>query len=244
MLRARFRHYFYSFGLLLLSSLSMAEPPVPYSSNFDARYKGLKAQASISVVETGDKQFLADTTIRIRLLGANISTIRETSQFEWYEDTPRPRYYEYKHSGVGARFRSASFDWQENLAIATVNNETTELNLTGNTLDELSMYTFIKNELNKGNTDIYFNALDRNLVEEFHYRVLGEEILSLGAGDFETIKVERIREDSERLTQLWFAKNHNMLMVKLFQRDPDGDEFEITLRDARINGEPVTPDNL
>lgn len=232
------------FSLLLLATLSVAAPPVPFSSNFDARYKGFKALATISLVQVNETEFHADTTIRIRLFGANISTIKETSDFDWLNDGPRPQFYEYKHTGIGARYRNASFDWQQDLAIATIENASNELSLSGNTLDELSMYTLIKHELSQGKTDIYFDVIDKDIVEEYHYRLVGEEILSLKSGEFEALMVERVRDNSERLTQLWFAKNQSMLMLKLYQRDPDGDEFEITMRDAQINGLDVTPDNL
>tara|TARA_R110000824_G_scaffold288508_2_gene476524 strand:- start:95598 stop:96332 length:735 start_codon:yes stop_codon:yes gene_type:complete len=244
MFRSRVFTFFCFLSLLLFTTVGIAAPPIPYNSNFDARYKGLKAQATISVVQLDESEFIAETTIRIRLFGANISTIRETSHFDWHDDMPWPRFYEYKHTGIGARYRSASFDWHQNLAIATVDDATSELSLSGNTLDELNMYTHLKHELSQGKTEIYFNVVNRNIVEEYHYSVLGEETLSLKSGEFETVMVERVRDNSERVTQLWFAKNHDMLMLKLYQRDPDGEEFEITMRDAQINGVAVSPDKL
>ncbi len=142
---------------------------------------------------------------------------------------------------MGGRSRSAVLDWQNNVAVATVKKEIVELPLTGSTLDELSMYTYIKQEIARGNNEIVFSVINRNSIEEYHYRKIGEEEVTTEAGIFAAIKVERIRENSNRLTQLWFAKNHDMLLVKLFQRDPDGDEFEITLTSALVNGEIVSP---
>ncbi|MGA1742290.1 MAG: DUF3108 domain-containing protein [Pseudohongiellaceae bacterium] len=230
------------FGLLLqsLANFSVAAP-LPFSANYDARFQGLKARAEISLTQLSDTEFVANSLIKLRLLGATVSTIRESSQFEWQNDSPRPHHYEYRQSGIGGRSRSVEFDWQNNLALATVRNETVELLLEDTTLDELSMYSFIREELKKGKSEITFAVIDRNVVEEFNYRIVNEEEVVAEAGTFSAVKVERIRENSERLTQLWFAKNNDMLLIKLFQRDPDGDEFEITLSSAQINGEVVLP---
>ena len=226
---------------LMLSGLSTAEPPLPFSAYYDARFQGLKAQAEISLTQLSDTEFISNSQIKVRLFGATVSTIRENSQFEWHNDAPRPQHYEYDQSGIGGRSRSINFDWQNNLAIATVKGENVELQLAGNTLDELSMYALIKNELSLGNEDITFSVIDSNVVEDYHYRVIGEEDVATDSGTLSAIKVERIRENSDRLTQLWFAKNNDMLLIKLYQLDPDGDEIEITLSEALINGEAVRP---
>lgn len=228
-------------AFLMLANTSIAAPPLPFSAHYDARFQGLKAQAEISLIQINDTEYIANSSIKVRLFGATVSSIKETSQFSWYDNAPRTLNYEYKQSGIGGRSSSITYDWQNNLALATVENDSIELQLTGNTFDELSMYSFIKEELNKGAEDITFAIIDRNVVKDYHYRAIGEEEVITDAGIFAAIKVERIRENSERITQLWFAKYHDMLLIKLFQRDPDGDEFEITLSEAHINSEVVRP---
>ena len=242
MLNRRILNFFCITILLILSKLSVASPPLPFSAYYDARYQGFKADAEISLTQLNDSEYIASSTVKVRLFGASVSTIRESSQFDWIDDVPRPNQYVYDQSGFGGRSRSVTFDWLNDLAVATVRGESVELQLEGNTLDELSMYTYIKQELNKGNNEIIFSVVDRNVVEEYRYQVITEEDVATESGIFSAIKVERIRENSNRLTQLWFAKNHDMLLIKLFQRDPDGDEFEITLSHAQVNGEVVIPD--
>ncbi|PCJ42242.1 MAG: hypothetical protein COA71_06545 [SAR86 cluster bacterium] len=241
MLNNRIAAIFCAVTFLMLSTLSIAAPPLPFSAYYDARFKGLKARAEISLTQISDTEFIASSLIRLRLLGATVSTIRENSQFDWLNNAPRPQHYEYNQSGIGGRSRSITFDWENNLATAIVKDESVELQLEDITLDELSMYTLIRQELLNGNDEIIFAVIDRNVVKEYHYRVIREEYLAIESGIFSAIKVERVRENSERLTQLWFAKDNDMLLLKLYQRDPDGDEFEITLTDAQINGEAIRP---
>jgi hypothetical protein len=245
MFNGRMQKTFCLFFLLLLQCLfgNTSAAPLPFSANYDARFQGLKARAEISLTQISETEFLASSLIRLRLLGATVSTIRENSQFDWVNESPLPHHYEYRQSGIGGRTRSVEFDWQNQMALATVKNDSVELAIEPPTLDELSMYSFIREELKKGKTEITFSVIDRNAVEEFNYRIISEEEVITEAGTFSAVKVERIRENSERLTQLWFAKNNDMLLIKLFQRDPDGDEFEISLTNAQINGVVVTPQN-
>ena len=221
------------------SNLSIAAEPLPFTAYYDARFKGFKAQAEISLTQLNDTQFIASSLIKLKLLGATVSTIRESSQFDWYNDKPRPNHYEYSQSGIGSRSRSIEFYWQKSLADSTVENDQVALNLEDSTVDEMSMYSLIRTELKNGNNDITFNVVDQHVIEEYRYRVIGEEAVETNSGVFNTLKVERVRENNNRLTQLWFAKDNDMLLVKLYQRDPDGDEFDITLNEAYINGELV-----
>ena len=226
---------------LMFVNLGTAAPPLPYTAYYDAYYQGLKAQAEISLTQLGDTDFVANSSIILRLFGTTFSTIKEISQFDWHNDAPRSHHYEYKQSGIGGRSHSIDFDWQNNLALASLKDKNVEILLESNALDELSMYSLIRAELQKGNNDITFTVLDRDMLEEYHYHAIGEEEVQTKSGIFTAIKVERLRKNSNRLTHLWFAKNNDMLLIKLYQLDPDGDEFEITLNEAQINGETVRP---
>ncbi len=41
---------------------------------------------------------------------------------------------------------------------------------------------------------------------------------------------------------LWFAKDWNYLLVRLSQIESDGQHYEIVLKDATMDGEPVIGD--
>ncbi len=228
-------------ALILICNSTLAAAPLPFFAEYNARVQGLRAQAEISLTQSGDLEYIANSTIKVRLLGATVTTIRESSHFIWEDDAPRPYNYEYRQSGIGGRSRSIVFDWQNNLAVANVRDENTEIQLVANTVDELSQYTLIRQELLEGNEEIYFDIIDRNQLEEHFYRVVTEEVLVTDSGDFTAIKVERIRENSERLTQLWFAKEYDMLLLQIYHRDPDGDEIIITMNNAQLDDEAIIP---
>jgi len=226
--------------LLLVNQLCLAAAPDEFTVNYDARYRGLRAQATISLAQQEDGVYLARSLIAIKLLGATVTSIDESSLFNWVNERPLPRRYDFIQSGLGKRQRSISFDWERGLAQALVNGQLMEVPLINLTLDEMSMYSLIKQAVSEGEQDIYFDVIDRNQVEQYHYRLVGEEQVESPIGIFSALKVERVRKNSERETQLWFSPAHDMLLIKISHWDPDGDEYEITIKDALLNGIPVT----
>ncbi|MNE41919.1 hypothetical protein D3C80_1360210 [compost metagenome] len=44
---------------------------------------------------------------------------------------------------------------------------------------------------------------------------------------------------SKRITELWFAKNWDYLLVQLRQVETDGKEYVIVLQDGTVDGKPV-----
>lgn len=228
--------------LFLCAHVALAEDLQEFSVNYDAHYRGLRAQATISLARQEDGAYLAQSLIAIKLLGATVTSINERSLFDWVDEKPWPRRYDFVQSGLGKRSRSVDFNWDENMAMAEVNDNVTELPLSGLILDEMSMYTLIKQAVQNGEEDIYFDVIDKNQIEEAHYHVIGEENVESPLGVFSALKVEKVRENSDRVTQLWFAPEHDMLLVKIYQQDPDGDEYEITIEDAQLNGLSVSAD--
>ena len=54
------------------------------------------------------------------------------------------------------------------------------------------------------------------------------------------MEVQRVREpDARRETTLWFAKDWNYLLVRLSQIETDGQHYQIVLKEATMNGQPV-----
>jgi hypothetical protein len=53
------------------------------------------------------------------------------------------------------------------------------------------------------------------------------------AGEFDAIRVERIRDIPGRVTTTWFAAELGYMPVRIEQREPDGDVIEMRLSRTR-----------
>lgn len=73
-----------------------------------------------------------------------------------------------------------------------------------------------------------YPVVDRERLEAQDYRVTGEESVAVPAGKLRAIKVERLRQDSDRTTITWFGVDQGLVPVRIAQID-DGESFELRL---------------
>ena len=87
-----------------------------------------------------------------------------------------------------------------------------------------------------------YQIIEGEDVDTYDFRVLGEEKVRTQAGLINAIKVERVRDPgkSNRKTILWFAKDWDYLLVRLYQMETDGKEYQIMLKEGTIDGKTVT----
>ncbi|MDC0598737.1 DUF3108 domain-containing protein [Gammaproteobacteria bacterium] len=244
MLCSLLRQLFSLLPLLLILSTTrvLAEPPIPFAAEYEARYQGIQAQADRSLEQLDEEQFLLRSRIKLRLLGKTVSRIDEQSQFLWLNNQVQSQAYEYIQTGLGEKARSVAFDWQNNSAVTLVNDEQNSLALDIPVLDELSSFMEIKRQLEDNIDNIYFNVVDEDEIESQHYQVLGEEQLSTPLGNFNAIKLQRVRNpESKRSTEIWLATDWDYLLLKLYQTNSSGEVFEINLRQASLAEVQVTP---
>jgi len=142
--------------------------------------------------------------------------------------------------GIGGRSRSVVFAADGRQADFRVNDNAGTLTLQEPTFEPLSIPLLLRDRLAAGDSNIQFAVADRGEVRTHQYRVVGTETLDLPAGSFDTVHVERVRDDgNERSTDLWLATAHDYVLVKLLQTEPDGDSISLELREGTLNGEPV-----
>lgn len=228
--------------LLAASTLAHAAAPLPFQTRYDAHYDDFSAQANRSLSQdSATGRFVLQSKLELVLLGSVVTSITERSEFLWDAERPLPLQYSYEQHGIGARERSISFDHAAAQAEYKLNGTTGTVALTEPTFDELSGYLLLEARLAAGETDISFNVVDRDQMKTVHYKVRNRERLMTKLGEFETIKLERIRDaSSNRSTEIWLAPAHNYLMVKLVQEEPNGRVIRLDIREATIAGQAVS----
>lgn len=225
---------------LFLNSASGAEITQSYEASYKASFKGVNATATRSLQEISDREFELRSSIKLKLLGATVSRIREKSLFSREDEQIKPAYYEYKQSGLGKRLRSVRFDWESQSAESLKNAQPSELSLSGHELDELSYFLHLRQAVSKGEQDILFPVADGDEIKDYHYRVVGEEVVDTPLGRLNSIKLARIRDqDSPRRTELWLAKDWDYLLIKMIQEEEDA-RYELYIDEAVIGGRQVT----
>jgi len=67
----------------------------------------------------------------------------------------------------------------------------------------------------------------RRLLADGH-AVVGRERLKIPAGEFDTVKVERIKDGPEdrRSTEIWLAPAHGYIPIRMLATDKDGTQLD------------------
>lgn len=233
--------------LILLTTfwpaVSLSQMPLPYSAEYEAKSSGLSATGYRSLQSIGDGSYMLENSVELKVIGARIAGVNETSVFDWQGDHLIARSYNLEQTGLGSKSEHIDFDHTRALAISTEDDETWEIAITPDIVDKLSYQYWIRHVLQAGDArEVEIQLVDTDEIETHLYRVVSEEIIDTPAGNFNALKIERVREgNSGRVTQIWLALDWDLLVVKLEQISRSGSKTELTLKNATLDGKPVTP---
>lgn len=227
---------------VLLALGAHADVPAPFAAEYEARYGGFKASAMRTLEHLEDGDIQMETTMALKLLGKTISRVHEISSLTTDSDSGalRPLSYSFDQTGLGSRSRSVVFDWDNAAAVAQSGRDENVIALDGIAMDNLSAYLALREQLRAGNTEVSFQGIYKGQLEEFHYHVIGEELLETDAGSFRTVKLERVRDAaSHRTTEIWLALDWDYLLIKLEQKEPGSNTISLELTEGAVDGVPV-----
>lgn len=104
--------------------------------------------------------------------------------------------------------------------------------------DKLSYQIQLQQDLLNGKKDFAYQIADGGRLKEYKFVTVGEELLDTPLGKVNTIKVKRSRENDERVTYAWLAKDWNYLLVRL-QQEEKGEVYTIYIHKATLNGKAI-----
>ncbi|PKM31070.1 MAG: DUF3108 domain-containing protein [Gammaproteobacteria bacterium HGW-Gammaproteobacteria-11] len=228
-----------SFGLLA-SALSAAEL-VPFSASYAADMKKIpvngEATHSLSSNEDGTWTLTFNA-------GMFVARLTEESTLRLEQDRLLPLSYRYERRGLGrSRETTQRFDWDNEQVSGTHKGDDFILATEPGLLDKTTYQLALQRDLMAGLEEMHYRVVDGDDIDDYHFRVTGERRVTTRAGQFDAVEVERVREaDAQRTTTLWFAKDWNYLLVRLTQIETDGQQYQIMLKEATMNGTPVIGD--
>lgn len=221
----------------LAAEASLAQQPKDFVAVYKAKYHGISVTATRSLRSLSDGlqifSFEADSWL---------ADLTETTVFRWSEtDHIIPIQYVYERNGLGRdREATVHFDW-ENLSVTNnVERKPWKMKIPVETLDKLSYQLQIRTDMINNKPLLRYQIADGGRLKEYGFEVLGEEEVKTPAGRFRAVKVKRVREDEERSTFFWMAKDWDYMIVRLQQQEDDGENYEIDLFKATLDGKEVT----
>ena len=223
-----------------ISNSVFAESQQPYpefNADYNATWTGgwfpinVDAKRSLTYQEDGSAilKFEAESAI---------AGLEEISTFRFLEQTIQPLQYRYLRTGLFKEpDRNQIFNWQEKQIVNGDNQKVFEGHWNDLVQDNLSYNIQASIDLKLGKTQFTYPVFDRNKVKDFKFQLVGFESLKTKVGVLRTVKVEQIEsKKSKKKTYIWFAKDYDYLLVRLKQKQKDGQTYQIDLTYADING--------
>lgn len=225
--------------LAIGSSLVMAQPLTPFTASYSADMKNIPVNGRA----THSLQQNTDGTWALKFHASMfVASLTEESTLTLDGDQVQPLTYHYQRKGLGrGRETTQTFDWATGEVRGVHKKEAFTLPAHPGLLDKTTYQIALQRDLMAGKTEMTYLVVDGDDLDEYQFRVTGEDRVTTRNGQFNAVEVERIREpDAKRETTLWFAKDWNYLLVRLSQIETDGEHYQIVLKDATMDGQPVT----
>ncbi|WP_111656210.1 DUF3108 domain-containing protein [Isoalcanivorax indicus] len=221
-------------GLLALSANADTDKAPPVIQPFSMTYglSGSGVPFSIAAERTLERR--NDGSWKMEIRARNwLGSIRETTFFTWQDCVPQSTAYEYRRRGLG-RTREARLELDRDAGTALARRDGADdrtYEIGDHTTDILSQTLGLQCALMRGQRDnISLDVASERRREDMVYQVIGEESVRVPAGRFNTLKVERVRDDdSDRQTLLWFAPELGYALIRMVQDEGDG-QYELVLR--------------
>ncbi|MEK1906277.1 MAG: DUF3108 domain-containing protein [Pseudomonas sp.] len=228
--------------LMLLAVLALplqAAELQPFSASYTADWKQVPitgtASRSLKALDNGRWELGFEASMLV-------ASLSETSTLRVESGAFLPLTYRFQRNGLGkSKEVELDFDWTEKQVLGTDRGDPVRLTLNRGLLDKSTYQLVLQHDVADGKQSMSYQVVDGDELETYDFRVLGEERVRTQAGLIDAIKVERVRDptQSSRKTVLWFAKDWDFLLVRLYQVEKDGKEYQIMLKDGKVNGRTV-----
>lgn len=208
---------------MFMESSAMAEDYLP---TFNVTYKlythGIEAGiTSRSLTKTGltnEYEYLSETrTTGLAALFKKLHVV-EKSLFRLGTDALIPLTYSYQRQGDEPENESMKFDWDKMQLIKVFNGSTNTVSIPEDLsapLDKLLYQYALMFDLNNGRIPDKYTVMDKRRIKTYDISFLGEEVVETPLGAFNTYKILRARNNKDKQTYLWCAKDLDYLPVKL-----------------------------
>ncbi len=220
---------------LLLPAITPASAGVfqsEFSAGFVLKSRGaLIGKTQWSLVTRGDRRLVYQSrsaTAGIAVLFGK-AEITERSEWQRVGETWQPMSYRYVRTGKKRKQVAVDFDWTSGLAVNTAAGESWSMPVPNGTLDKLGFMLAMMHDLGAGLRALEYPIADGGKLKRYHLQTIGAELLQTPIGLVETLKVERIRADTDRETTFWCAPELGFLPVKMEHKETDGSVITLTI---------------
>lgn len=237
-------------ALAALSGTAVAQPETsivvaPYEARYSI-YRNGKLTGKMDVqLDRQDQRWTLRSTGSgthglARLLGARDN---EEVRGRVQDGRFRPERY-WRHTLVAGLDEdwTVDFDWEQRQVSITHNDDTPlMLDMVDESLDPLSLKLEMRRRLAEGRSDLRFQMVEEDEIDEQNFRELPAERLETSLGCLLTLPVEKVRQESRRYTRAWHAPRLGFIEVRMEHGVTGGNHIEMRITELAVEGLQVAP---
>jgi len=211
-----------SMGAATIAQAKVIQPSnADYSFTVEDKYKGT---ANRSLTKSGNTW---KYNVKARVAG--VATASQNSAFTLNGNTVTPisASTTYKIFGVG-RTHTLNFNNASKQVSSAYRGKTVNLKVAQPTFDDLSLEMQIRQDLLNGKFTGNYYMAKHDKIEKTPFKKSGATKITVPAGTFDTVRVDRVHDDNSRSTSFWLAPILDYLPVKVVQIN-DGKKMDLEL---------------
>ena len=237
--------------VLFVPCFAQATAAVPQTKILTSAYRAKAFTANYVVFRNGKD--LGTATIKLadigsgrwelttKTIGTGIAAIagveiNERSLIRWNEGKPETIDYSFSQkAGWKDKQRRIVVNAKSQTIVSEDKEKTYSLKYQSGILDRHAITVAIMQDLSQGKRgDLTYPVADREELNTQLYRIIGNEKMDTALGSFNTVKVQRIRENSNgKATTLWLASDKQFIPLRIEQKEGNGDTIEMRIASLR-----------
>lgn len=172
---------------------------------------------------------------------SRVADVSEASNFILSDYMIKPQNYRFKTTGFLTKSkRDMEVNWDEGKVYLPYKKKHAEFEIPTNLQDSISYQEQIRLELMQNRKEFSYPISYKDRIKNLEFKVKKEEALKSKGGPIETILVEQSNtRHKKEFTRIWFAKDYEYLLVKLYMSDKHGDTTLIELEDATLGSTKI-----
>jgi hypothetical protein len=219
----------FGLGLLWAGTPAGAAPPPAFTATYNVSQGGQAlGVAKINLRAAGDGNWLYTRDVQgtgglAAILGASSS---ERSTLRWKGDVPEAISYDYTmQTALKNKQRRLRVDWSAGQVSVDEGKGTSRYAAQPGLVERNTLALAVGLALRDGQREISLPVAVRQAVETQHFKVTGTETVTVPAGNFKALRVERT--DADRGFTAWYVPDRYPLPVKLSQHDGGDMQMEL-----------------
>ena len=205
----------------LASAKSVEPSSANYSFTIEDKYKGT---ATRTLNKSGNTW---KYNVNARVAGVATAAQNSTFTINGNNVVPTQASTTYKLLGVG-RTHKLDFNPSSKKVVSNYRGKSTTMNMAQQAFDDLSLEVQIRQDLLNGKFSGNYYMAKKDKIEKTPFKKSGNTKVTVPAGTFDTVRVDRVHYDNSRSTSFWLAPSLDYLPVKVSQIN-DGKKMDLEL---------------